>query len=145
MQGGDISNEVERVPRTLVVWEGYLATRPPQKRSLIARTSSPRKLVAAYELNIKALDLMWDRAWRAGWRFEIITFLGEAAARAIQEHMEGTFWDFGTVIATTPERLAREITHFPDIVCVCDPDPNHFLTYGAKGLHVTAEHPKFWS
>jgi hypothetical protein len=128
------------LPRLVVVFEGAVGIVPDDQRKLYAKLCQKNKwwqAIDCYELNGHMLSKLLDLRWRLDINVNLVTWLGDEAAEAIQERMDDEGIPVGGCFASTPSRLTRELAYAPDIVAVYDPDPDHVFTYGSKGVVLT--------
>jgi hypothetical protein len=138
MQGGDISNEVS--PRLVLVYEGLLGLLPtPRARageSLARKARQWKRAVKAYEINEPLARVIWDTVWRYRYSVDVITYLGEDFAEAVEWRLDVEGLPVGRVWADNPQRLARRLALMPDVAAVYDNE--HHLIYGSKGRMLPA-------
>lgn len=145
MQGGDISNEV--VPRLVLAFEGTLGIPREKKpenrfvggfRQFGRRKALAEHAVADFDINEPLARVVWDTVWRYGYAIDVVTYLGEDFARALEARLDEENLPISSVWADEPHKLARSIAYRPDIACIYD-NTNH-LFYGSKGRFLP-EHP----
>lgn len=138
MQNGDISNEVS--PRLVLVYEGLLGLLPtPRARAgeaLARKTHQWKRAAKAYEINEPLARVIWDTVWRYRYSVDVITYLGEDFADAVEARLDDEGLPVGRVWADSPQRLARRLALMPDVAAVYD-NENH-LIYGSKGRTLPA-------
>lgn len=142
MQNGDISNEVS--PRLVVVFEGLLGVLPERRESAFEfaartfgrRASQAKRSVNSYEINEPLARVIWDTIWRYRYSVDVVTYLGEDFAGALEERLDRENLPIGRVWADEPHKLARRIAHMPDVAAIYDNE--HHLMYGSKGRTLPA-------
>lgn len=141
MLKGDIDNRVS--PRLVVVFEGLLGLLPtPRARgaeSLARKAHQWTRAVRQYEINELAAKKIWDVTWRKGHTIDVITWLGDDFAEALQSRLDDENLPVSRVYSTEPHHLARSITYQLDIAAIYDPDPSHAFTFGGKGRHLSPD------
>lgn len=146
MQKGDISNSI--VPRMLIVFEGFLGqlNTPKDKAALAVamRLHKWKSAVNCFELNGLVVQHIWDAVWRKNYTIDVVTFYGQGFGEALEIRLENEDLPVGSVHATTPGLLAREVVYRPNVLAVYDPDPSHVFTYGSKGRVVSADAPNLF-
>lgn len=134
MWKGDISNQMS--PRLVVVFEGLLGLLPnPRARaaeSLARKAHQWKRAVRQYEMNELAAKKIWDVTWRKGHSVDVITWLGDDFAEALQVRLDDENLPINRVYAAEPHQLARSLAYAPDIAAIYDPDPRHSFTFGGK-------------
>lgn len=141
MERGDISNDV--VPRLVIAFEGMLGIpKPvPQERRFVgirqlSRQFGKRKaltdeLMDGFEINETLAKVIWDTVYRYAYRIDVVTYLGEEFAEALEKRLDDEHLPISSVWADEPHKLARAIAYRPDIAAIFDND--HHLFYGSKG------------
>lgn len=124
MQFGDLSNRV--APRILIVFEGGL-TYPDEDYSNILKI----------KLNPKVVDRILYLTFRKDINIEIVTWMDEDTADDISELLARNNLPVKGCYNHSPSLLARELSHRIDIICVYDPDPEHVLLFGSRGMLLT--------
>lgn len=141
MKGNDLGNQ--RVPRDLIVWEGLLGILPDakavQKHNRLVTQKRRGKsrwaeAVALYEINEMLSRQLWRRVWNQGRVFDLITWVGPEFALALADRMDRENLPFNEIWSDEPYVLARRLATMPDVRSVVDPDPQHRLVFGGKGL-----------
>ncbi len=138
MLKGDLSNKM--LPRLVVVFEGAVGVIPDDKRKAYIKFCQKKRwrdAVKCYELNDLMLSKLLDLRWRQDVNVNLVTWLHEDAAMAIEERMDDEGIPVGGCFYSTPSKLTRELAYAPDIVAVYDPDPDHIFTFGSKGVVLT--------
>ena len=137
MKHGDISNEPPA--RLLVVFEGLLgiwagpATPPRLLWRRRAKDHTPNPL--EFFINAAARDAIHHAVFEQGWHVEVLTWQGEKFAEQLEEWLPGQMVH-APVVHSTPGELARVLAFRPDIHRIYDPDQNHLLTFGPRGVHL---------
>lgn len=142
MQGGDISNEVS--PRLVVVWEGMLGIPTEQPAAIktwarkIGRNKEAllKRAVAEFEINEPLAKVIWDTVWRHQYSVDVVTYLGDPFARALEKRLDDENLPIGRVWAAVPHLLAREIAYMPDLAAIFDNE--NYMVYGSKGRTLPA-------
>jgi hypothetical protein len=138
MQGGDISNEVS--PRLVVVFEGLLGNLPTSRtragEAVARRAHQWKRAVKAYEINEPLAHVIWDTVWRHRYSVDVITYLGDEFAEALEWRLDIEGLPIGRIWADEPKKLARRLAHMPDVAAIFD-NENH-LIYGSKGRMLPA-------
>lgn len=137
MQHGDLSNQV--APKIVVVFEGAIGilSRDNQKHfDKFVKKNDWWSAVNCYDLQDIYLRKLLDLTYRENFNVVIMTWMGKDAAEALNELMDEENIPIHRVSHSTPERLARDLAYNPDIIAVYDPNPEHRMTYGAKGIHL---------
>ena len=120
-----------------MVWEGLLGLLPDVKVQAIEAKFRKRKkwdeAVSCYEVNELLARKVWDITWRGFLQLDLITFLGNDFAKALESRMERENMPFSRVWATEPNVLARSIALQPDIRTIYVADPAQQFTFGGKG------------
>ena len=138
MLKGDLSNKM--LPRLVVVFEGAVGVVPDDRRKSYFKLCQKKRwqqAINCYELNDLMLSKLLDLRWRQDVNVNLVTWLGDEAAVAIQDRMDEEGIPVGGCFASTPSRLSRELAYAPDIIAVYDPDPDHIFTFGSKGIILT--------
>lgn len=137
MQHGDISNQSPA--RLLVVFEGLLGIwagpAVPMRRLWRWRAKDHVPNPLEFLINPAALDAIRDATVNQGWHVDVLTWQGETFAEQLEEWLPGQMVH-APVVHSTPGDLARALAHRPDIRRIYDPDPNHLLTFGPRGVHL---------
>ena len=140
MRNGDLSNEV--VPRIVLVFEGALGFLRDTDRKAFNRHLSRERWFEAASMWLIS-DLVAARIWYItkylSVTLDVVTFegspeFGEALEIRLQDFEE---LPIHHVWATRTELLARKIAYMPDLQCIYDPNPERWLTWGAKGRPIT--------
>jgi hypothetical protein len=135
MRGNDLSNA--SAPRYIIVWEGGMAHLPEESKAAYDRAVRLRRwweAIACWMYNPSVINQIERLARNAEINIEIITWMGDDAAMAIQEDMEEINIPVRGVFASSPGQFSRDLAFLPDIAYIYDPDPGHVLTYGRKGV-----------
>lgn len=138
MEGGDLDNRLP--PRWLFAFEGVLARVPPEHMAewkLAMRLRRYKRAARLFEVEPHAMKVIWDLTWRRDYRFDVITFLGQPFAEALEVELGRWSIPFSNCWAVTPESLARRLAFMPDVHTVVHADPTNRLAYGNRGLLVT--------
>lgn len=146
MQGGDISNSV--APRIAIVFEGLVGLLPDTKsrgvHDVAVKFRRWDKAATAWKINQPALITAMDMSFRRGLNVDLVTFLSQAEAEALERRfasMERYAFPFANFWHTTPADLARE-TIRPDLAMVIHSDASRNFTYGSKGRLVSPRFPQ---
>lgn len=138
MEGGDIDNSI--VPRLVIAFEGTLGIpreRRPENRLVVGlrqfgkRKAQTAQVLADFDINEPLARVIWDTTWRYGYTIDVVTYLGEDFARALEARLDEENLPISSVWADEPHKLARAIAYRPDIAAIFDND--HHLFYGSKG------------
>lgn len=138
MQGGDLSNRLP--PRWLFVFENVLATVPDRRLlewKAAVRLRRWKRVANCYEMHPHVMKVIWDLVWRRDYRFDVVTFLGEDFAEALEKRLHREALPFSNLWAVTEETLAQRLAYMPDVMFVIHGDPSRHLAYGNRGLLVT--------
>lgn len=138
MLRGDISGQLP--PRWLFVWEGVVATLPPDREApfkLAVRLRQWKRAVAQYETHPHVAKVLNDLFWRRDYRFDVVTFLGPQYEQPIQDRLDRESLPFSNVWAVDERTLTQRLTFMLDVQYVVHADPARHLTYGPRGLLVT--------
>lgn len=138
MQRGDLSASLP--PRWLFVFEGVIADLPAGNVAQFKLAMRMRRLRAAancFELVPHVQKVIWDLTWRRDYRFDIVTFLGDPFAEALEKRLERESLPFSNLWAVDEESLAQRLAYMPDVMYVIHADPSKHLAYGNRGLLVT--------
>jgi hypothetical protein len=135
MEHGDLSNEAPK--RLWIVFEGLLAQpvqpqRARRRRLLSARPPEPRP--EHYALDTRVVDVVARLQHHTSYHLETVTWLGGHFAQQLDDWLLEQAVHLHAV-AADPIELARRIAHRPDITRIYDPDRDHVLTFGARGVH----------
>lgn len=143
MEKGDISNEM--APALVMVFEGLLATPPLHKRRVLPFTQrgevKMRRYVEQWELNEPMVHVIMDTVFRRKWAVDILTYMGDDFAAALEDRLDTTGIPYRYVLSFTPDRMARELPFRPDIAAIYDPDPSRRFTYGGKSRLLDPSRP----
>lgn len=135
MQGGDISNQV--VPRLVIVFENLLGILPNKtaeaKAASFLKFKRWNRAVNVFEINEALARRIWDVTWRFDFSVDVITYVSEEFAEAVEKRLEREDIPVRSVWYTEPQVLARKLAYMPQVACVYDPNPHHQFTYGSKG------------
>lgn len=138
MQGGDLSN---RLPaRWLFVYEGVIANVPPERIGEYRRAVATRRwkrAAACWQTEPHVQKVIWDLVWRRDFRFDVVTFMGEHMAEAVELQMQHEALPFSNCWPTSESDLATRLAYMPDVQFVVHADPSRRLAYGNRGLLVT--------
>lgn len=138
MQHGDLDNRLP--PRWLFVFENVLAAVPDERLrewKLALRLRRWRRVVDCYEMHLHVVKVIWDLVWRRDYRFDVVTFLGDDFAEALEKRLKREALPFANLWAVTEQTLAARLAYMPDVMYVIHGDPSRHLTYGNRGLLVT--------
>lgn len=138
MQRGDLSNRLP--PRWLFVFEGVIGKlEPEQARAfrLAMRMGRFKKAANCWDIHPHVQKVIWDLTWRRDYRFDIITFLGEDFADALEKRLTRESLPFSNLWPVTEDTLARRLATLVDVQYVIHADPARHLSYGNRGLLVT--------
>lgn len=143
MQGGDISNQV--VPRLVIVFENLLGLLPTKtaeaKAASYLRFKRWNRAVNVYEINEGLARRIWDVTWRLDFSVDVITYVSEEFAEAVEKRLEREDLPIRSVWFTEPHLLARKLAYMPQVACIYDPDPHHVFTFGSKGRIISPADP----
>jgi hypothetical protein len=135
---GDLSDRLP--PRWLFVYEGVVGNLPvhnERRYRLATQLRQWKRAAACFETEVHVRKVLWDLYWRRDYRFDVVTFLGDEMAEAIDRRLDRESLPVGNVRSWQPDELARQLVFMPDVQYVVHGDPKHHLTYGNKGLLVT--------
>jgi hypothetical protein len=138
MKGGTLSNEVS--PRHVIVFEGGIAVLPVQKRAEFDKEVSKDrwwKAIRLFEYRTSVINQIERVIRTMNANIEVCTWMGEDAALAIEDELDDLHVPVRSVWASTPFELAKALAYLPDIAAIYDPDPDHVLTYGSRGVLLT--------
>ena len=138
MQKGDLSNAL--APRWLFVFEGVigdLGAGDVARFKFAMRTRRYRAAANCFELVPHVQKVIWDLTWRKDYRFDVVTFLGEPFADALEKRLERESLPFSNLWAVDESSLAQRLACMPDVMYVLHSDPSRRLAYGNRGLLVT--------
>jgi hypothetical protein len=143
MEKGDISNQI--TARLYVVFEGLLGVQNDPKAYGIETKAIKRgkykQAVKTWEINQAMALAVHDAQWRKGYQVDILTWHDDEFAEALDWYLAQEQVMVGQIIATTPERLARNLARMPWVAAIYDPDPTHQFTYGSKGVIIDPRAP----
>lgn len=135
MQGNNLSNTV--APRLVVIFEGGMAYMPSEnvdKFLEFKRKNKWWKVIECYQY-FPAVIAQIERLNRnTNVNFEVCTWMGDDAAEAIANDLDEMSLPIRSVWSSTPDELGRSLVWLPDIAYIYDPDPDHLLKYGKKGV-----------
>ena len=136
MEGNDIASGW--APRVIWVWEDLLGLLPAgkTKEKFFLTTHQWKRAVNCRRLNGFAVNQMWDMVWRRNVRQEVVTFLGEDYAEALQEMLEQANLPVAWVRHADESTWASDLSYYVDIIAVLDPDTTRVLRCGSRALHV---------
>ena len=135
MEKGDIG--AGRIPRYLFVFEDTLA-RLPNDDIIMSKLSEKLhawdRLAGYWEVNVEALHVVEDHAWRQGVRCDVVTFLyGQNFARALLKNFEEIGAPVnGASYEISAGRLGRRLAHMPDVLAVYDGSKRRLWSYGPR-------------
>ena len=135
MLHGDLDNKPS--PRLVVVFEGAIGILSRENKKHFDKAVSKDRwwdAINCFELNDLTVRKLIDLTWRENFNVNVVTWMGKDAAMAIQELMDEENIPVRGCFASTPTRLARDLSYNPDILAVYDPDPDHRFTFGSKGI-----------
>lgn len=138
MQGGDLSNRLP--PRWLFVFEGVIGFLPEERATefkLSVRFKRWRRAANCFEIHPHVQKVLWDLMWRRDYRFDIVTFLGDEFAEALEKRLTRESLPFSNLWAVTEDTLAKRLAYMPDVMYVIHGDTARHLSYGNRGLLVT--------
>lgn len=137
MKHGDLSNKT--APKLVVVFEGAVAILPHENEKHFEKFVKKNdwwSAINCYELQDLMMRKLLDLTYRENFNVIMMTWMGKEAAEAIDALMDEENIPVHQVSYSTPERLARDLSYNPDIIAVYDPDRDHQMTYGAKGVYL---------
>jgi len=145
MRHGDLSNKVS--PRHVIVFEGGLAVLPLEPEKDFQKAYKRKKYweaIRCWQWNTPVLGQIERIVRTTDLNIEVCTWIGydlehHDFALAIGEELDKMNIPVRSVWASTPFQLAKDLAYLPDIACIYDPDPDHVLTYGRRGIYLT--HP----
>lgn len=138
MERGDLDNRLP--PRWLFVFEGVIGRVPAERQReyrLAMRWSRWKRAANCYELEPHVRKVIWDLVWRRDFRFDVVTFLGEEFAEALEKRLARESLPFSNLWSVTATSLAERLAFMPDVMYVVHGDTQRLLTYGNRGLLVT--------
>lgn len=89
------------------------------------------ELMDGFDINETLAKVIWDTVYRYAYRIDVVTYLGEDFAEALEKRLDDEHLPISSVWADEPHKLARAIAYRPDIAAIFDND--HHLFYGSKG------------
>ena len=96
-----------------------------------------RHLIHALE-ELEETARLWLMTDRLHLRVEVVTFIGESFAHALEKRLEDDGWPVARAIHFDgPGPLARALTNRPDVVQVIDHDGRRALHYGSRAGRLT--------
>lgn len=138
MERGDLSNRLP--PRWLFVYEGVIGRVPVEKRrqyDIYVKLRQYRRAAGCFVTEAHVQKVIWDLVWRRDFRFDVVTFLGDDMADALEKKLTGESLPFSNLWAVDEAELAARLAYMPDVVYVVHGDPSRRLAYGNRGLLVT--------
>jgi hypothetical protein len=140
MKGGTLSNQVS--PRHVIVFEGGIAALPVNRQAEFDKEVSKNKWWKAIRLFEYRTDVLnqIERVIRTmDANIEVCTWMGHDteyhdAALAIEAELDDLHVPVRSVWSSTPYELAKALAYLPDIAAIYDPDVDHVLTYGSRGV-----------
>lgn len=138
MRGNDLSNKVS--PRHVIVFEGGLATLPLEREKDFQKSCKRRRLweaISYWQWNHLMLAQIERIVRNMDVNIEVCTWMTEDMAFAIGEELDKMNIPVRSVWASSPFKLAQDLAYLPDIAAIYDPDPEHVLTYGRRGVYLT--------
>lgn len=139
MQNGNLSNVV--TPKVLLVAEGTLLFIDGDRvdhANAYAAKGDWYEAWCQWEVNILLARKIWDVQMRQGIRVSLVTYIDDSheCSRGLEELMDKLNLPVREVIATDPEKLARELAYMPDVVRVYDGNRETAGMYGRKGVYL---------
>lgn len=132
---GDLSNVV--VPRILVVFEGAIGHLREEDLKKFYKYQSKRRFAEALEC-FDVSELMLASILRVCMRdnlnVSLVTWMQQGMAEAIAELMNYYSVPVRGCVSESPYLLSAKLPYNPDIIAVYDPDPEHVLIFGSKGV-----------
>lgn len=143
MQNGDLSNKI--APRHVIVFEGGLAGLLPENKKAFQKAYGGKRyweaiwywdwnpmMLAQIERVVRTMDV----------NIEVCTWIGHNLehhdfALAIADELDRMNVPVRSVWASDPFQLAKDLAYLPDIAAIYDPDPDHVLTFGRRGVYLT--------
>jgi hypothetical protein len=140
LKNGDLSNEV--VPRIVLVFEGALGYISRENRKKFDKYIARERWYEAagcWEIHDQVAQRIWYLVRHRSLTLDIVIFAGPEEFGAALEIRIKDFEELPVhnVWATRTELLARKIAYMPDLLCVYDPNPERWLTWGSKGRPIT--------
>lgn len=135
MKFGELSNKPS--PRLVLVYEGVLADVPVDSKTKYDKLVSKGDWFQAmrlYSIHTIVMSKLLDLTWRINLNINLVTYLSEDAAFYIGDQMDFYNIPVRGCFYSSPQDLAKALPFNPDIVAVCDPDPDHVLLYGSRGV-----------
>lgn len=135
MQHGDLSNQP--APRIYVVFDeaiGKIKDEDRQEFMELTAGTEYYKAVNLVELNIPLLKKIQYLSMRKNMNVYLVTWMGQGMAEAIEAFMDDAYVPVRGCLSLTPGQLARMTAQDESVIGIYDPDPNHALTYGSKGV-----------
>jgi len=138
VQRGDLSDRLP--PRWLFVFENVIGAVPADRAlqwKLAMRAHQWRIAANQYEVEPHVSKVIWDLVWRRDFRFDIVTFLGDGMAGALEKRLSRESLPFSNLWSVSEDTLAQRLAYMPDVLYVVHGDPTRHLSYGNRGLLVT--------
>lgn len=137
MEGGDLSNRT--APRLLFVYE-HLIAHPPddKKRKGFLRRPSVAEEVARWRIDGRMTAHLWKVQWESPYGIDILTFLGQEYAEAIEQQLDDHHVPYSNVYyADDPVTFARFIVGQPWVGGVYHALPDLVGLLGSTGSYVS--------
>lgn len=136
MQRGDISGEAPK--RILLVWEDTLADVRPSRalqEAAFRKTRQWKRAVRCWDERPLSRGRCWQVSNQLGVRLQVVTFLGEGFADALEDRLDAEGWPVVSYVEQYPNpgALGRELAGRQDVLQVVDGLENRFLHYGRRG------------
>jgi len=71
---------------------------------------------ACYEVNTHVLSILWDFTWRHGYKFDVITFLGEDMLEGVSRVLDSSSVPFANLWAEDVNALSKRLAHMLDVI-----------------------------
>lgn len=115
-------------PKYALVFEGTLGHLSPLAEPEFARLMKTRdydQAAALWELSHLVTRILWDRVWRYGQTWYVVTYLtdDDTFARALKARLDKAEIPVRECWAQKPGAFSRALVAMPDIIRVYDPDP----------------------
>lgn len=138
MKRGDLSNKVS--PRHVIVFEGGMAGLLPENKKPFQKSYGRKRYWEAldyWDWNPMILGQIERLNRNAEINIEVCTWFNDDFAMAISDKLDVMNIPVRGVWASSPFELAKELAYLPDIAAIYDPDPDHVLTFGRRGVYLT--------
>ncbi len=140
MKNGDLSNSP--APRIYVVFDDCVSSLDERDKEAFYMDIERGDYYGAVFIMKENLPILNKITWLSNKRninVYLVTWMNQGMAEAIEEYMNDIMVPIRGCLSLTPGQLARMTAQDESVIGIYDPDPDHLLTYGAKGRILRTE------